>query len=116
MIFATTSASNWAARRSRTASTDLTANAGWVNVGIDHDTPDFAVQSIRTWWRQMGSRAYPKARELLIMADCGGSNGYRARAWKVALQRLANETELRISVSHFPPGTSKWNKIEHRLF
>jgi hypothetical protein len=95
---------------------DLAANAGWVNVGIDHDTPDFAVQSIRTWWRQMGSRSYPKAGELLITADCGGSNGYRPRAWKVALQKLANETRLRICVCHFPPGTSKWNKIEHRMF
>ena len=95
---------------------DLTANAGWVNVGVDHDTPDFAVQSIRTWWLQMGSRAYPKATELLIMADCGGSNSYRARAWKIALQGLATQTGLRVSVCHFPPGTSKWNKIEHRMF
>ncbi len=95
---------------------DQTANAGWVNVGIDHDTPDFAVQSIRAWWMQMGRRAYPRAKELLITADGGGSNGYRARAWKRALKRLAMDTGLRISVSHFPPGTSKWNKIEHRMF
>jgi hypothetical protein len=85
-------------------------------VGIDHETPAFAVQSIRTWWYHMGSRRYPDARELLIMADSGGSNSYRARAWKVALQRLATESGLRISVCHFPPGTSKWNKIEHRMF
>jgi hypothetical protein len=95
---------------------DLSANQGWVNVGLDHDTPQFAVQSIRDWWKRMGCRAYPSATELLIMADCGGSNGYRARLWKVALQRLANETGLKISVCHFPPGTSKWNKIEHRMF
>lgn len=95
---------------------DVLANEGWVNVGVDHDTPEFAVQSIRDWWRRMGSRAYPKAMELLIMADCGGSNGYRARLWKVGLQRLADDTALKISVCHFPPGTSKWNKIEHRMF
>ena len=95
---------------------DVLANKGWVNVGVDHDTPEFAVQSIRDWWRRMGGRAYPKATELLIMADCGGSNGYRARLWKVGLQRLADETHLTISVCHFPPGTSKWNKIEHRMF
>jgi len=95
---------------------DLSANAGWVSVGIDHDTPAFAVQSIRTWWYHMGRRQYPNARELLIMADSGGSNSYRARAWKLALQRLATDAGLRISVCHFPPGTSKWNKIEHRMF
>lgn len=95
---------------------DLSANVGWVNVGTDHDTPAFAVQSIRTWWRQMGSRTYPKATELLIMADCGGSNSYRARAWKTELQVFATESRLRVSVCHFPPGTSKWNKIEHRMF
>lgn len=95
---------------------DSTANVGWVSVGIDHDTPEFAVHSIRAWWMQMGRRVYDKADELLITADCGGSNGYRPRAWKVALQRLATETGLRISVCHFPPGTSKWNKIEHRMF
>jgi len=95
---------------------DLSANAGWVNVGTDHDTPAFAVQSIRTWWRQMGARTYSKATDLLIMADCGGSNGYRARAWKTELQGFATESRLRVSVCHFPPGTSKWNKIEHRMF
>jgi hypothetical protein len=95
---------------------DVLANKGWVNVGVDHDTPEFAVQSIRNWWKRMGSRAYPKASELLIMADCGGSNGYRARLWKVCLQRFANETAMKVSVCHFPPGTSKWNKIEHRMF
>jgi hypothetical protein len=95
---------------------DLSANQGWVNVGLDHDTPQFAVQSIRDWWKRMGCRAYASATELLIMADCGGSNGYRARLWKVALQGLANEMHLKISVCHFPPGTSKWNKIEHRMF
>ena len=95
---------------------DLSANKGWVSVGLDHDIPEFAVQSIRSWWKRMGSRAYPRAEALLIMADCGGSNGYRARLWKVALQDLANELRLKISVCHFPPGTSKWNKIEHRMF
>ena len=95
---------------------DVLANNGWVSVGIDHDTPEFAVQSVREWWRRMGGRAYPTATELLIMADCGGSNGYRARLWKIGLQKLANETGLKICVCHFPPGTSKWNKIEHRMF
>lgn len=95
---------------------DVQANRGWVNVGLDHDTPEFAVQSIRAWWLQMGLASYPEALELLIMADCGGSNGYRVRAWKTQLQRLANETKLSITVCHFPPGTSKWNKIEHRMF
>ena len=95
---------------------DLTRNEGWVNVGIDHDTAAFAVQSIRRWWRTMGRPVYRKARSLLIMADSGGSNGSRTRLWKWELQRLANETGLSISVCHFPPGTSKWNKIEHRLF
>lgn len=95
---------------------DLTANAGWVSVGIDHDTADFAVEAIRRWWRNMGSPRYPQARELLITADGGGSNGSRSRLWKVALQRLANELQVVIHVCHFPPGTSKWNKIEHRLF
>jgi hypothetical protein len=95
---------------------DVLANNGWVSVGIDHDTPEFAVQSVREWWRRMGGRAYPTATELLIMADCGGSNGYRARLWKTGLQKLANETGLKIRVCHFPPGTSKWNKIEHRMF
>ena len=95
---------------------DLTANEGWVSVGTDHDTAEIAVQTIRCWWRQMGSKAYPEARELLIMADGGGSNGSRTRLWKVALQRLADETSMAVSVCHFPPGTSKWNKIEHRMF
>ena len=95
---------------------DLSANAGWVSVGIDHDTPEFAVESIYCWWRQMGRQTYPEARELLITADGGGSNGVRVRLWKVALQRMADATGLQISVCHFPPGTSKWNKIEHRMF
>ncbi len=95
---------------------DPQANVGWVSVGIDHDTSEFAVESIRRWWNKMGQACYPKASELLITADGGGSNGYRVRLWKVALQRFANETGLHISVCHFPPGTSKWNKIEHRMF
>jgi hypothetical protein len=95
---------------------DLTRNAGWVNIGIDHDTPEFAVESIARWWRLMGKRAYPDAKELLITADGGGSNAARSRLWKLELQRLADRSNLAISVSHFPPGTSKWNKIEHRLF
>lgn len=95
---------------------DLSANTGWVSVGVDHDTADFAVESIRRWWVRMGKRSYPNAHELTITADSGGSNGYRSRAWKVALQRFADRTGLRIRVHHFPPGTSKWNKIEHRMF
>jgi hypothetical protein len=95
---------------------DVTANQGWVTVGNDHDTPEFAVNVIRTWWQQMGHPMYPEATRLLVTADCGGSNGYRARAWKLNLQKLANETNLTITVCHFPPGTSKWNKIEHRMF
>jgi len=95
---------------------DLTANRGWVSVGIDHDTAAFAVESIRCWWSQMGNALYPQATELLITADGGGSNGSRVRLWKTELQQLANETGLSISICHFPPGTSKWNKIEHRLF
>lgn len=95
---------------------DLSANAGWVSVGIDHDTPEFAVESISCWWRRMGRKTYPQATELLITADGGGSNSSRARLWKVALQRMADATGLKISVCHFPPGTSKWNKIEHRMF
>ena len=95
---------------------DIAANQGWVSVGNDHDTPEFAVHAIRTWWERMGHAIYPKATRLLVTADCGGSNGYRARAWKLNLQELADETGLTISVSHFPPGTSKWNKIEHRMF
>lgn len=95
---------------------DLAANAGWVNAGSGHDTPAFAVASIRACWQRMSSRSYPKTTKLLVTADCGGSNGYRPRLWKVELQRLATETGLEISVCHFPPGTSKWNKIEHRMF
>ena len=95
---------------------DLTANTGWVSVGVDHDTAEFAVETLRRWWRNMGSRVYPEATKLLITADGGGSNGSRCRLWKVELQGLADEIGLRISVCHFPPGTSKWNKIEHRMF
>ena len=95
---------------------DLARNHGWVSVGTDHDTPEFAVESIRRWWTRMGHRAYPRATALLILADAGGSNGYRSRLWKAQLQQLAEQTGLRISVCHFPPGTSKWNKIEHRMF
>ena len=95
---------------------DITRNEGWVNVGIDHDTAEFAVESIRQWWRRMGRFAYPNATELFITADGGGSNGYRTRLWKAELQKLATETGLRIRVAHYPPGTSKWNKIEHRMF
>ena len=95
---------------------DLTANAGWVSVGIDHDTAEFAVQSIKRWWTEMGRPLYTKARQLLITADCGGSNGYRVRLWRLQLQRLADDTGLAVRVCHFPPGTSKWNKIEHRMF
>src|SRR5450755_49632 len=95
---------------------DLTANAGWVSVGTDHDTAAFAVESVRRWWNAAGRGDYPQARRLLITADAGGSNGYRTRAWKAELAALAVETGLEISVCHFPPGTSKWNKIEHRLF
>ncbi len=87
-----------------------------MNVGCDHDTAEFAVESIRRWWMQVGKRAYPGARELLICADADGSNGYRTRLWKRALQALANRATLDITVCHFPPATSKWNKIEHRLF
>ncbi|HEY6371864.1 MAG TPA: ISAzo13 family transposase [Candidatus Sulfotelmatobacter sp.] len=95
---------------------DLGQNAGWVSVGTDHDTSAFAVESIRRWWNMMGREAYPDARQLFITADSGGSNGARVRLWKRELQKLADETLLEISVCHFPPGTSKWNKIEHRLF
>jgi len=95
---------------------DLSNNNAWVNVGIDHDTPEFAVASIKRWWTEMGKGYYPDATELLITADGGGSNGYRSRMWKVALQGLCNETGLKISTCHFPPGTSKWNRIEHSLF
>lgn len=95
---------------------DLGRNEGWVSVGVDHDTSTFAVESIRRWWHSMGQPSYPNAKQLLITADSGGSNGARVRLWKWELQRLADETGLKISVCHFPPGTSKWNKIEHRLF
>ena len=95
---------------------DIAANAGWVNVGTDHDTAAFAVESIRRWWNTAGAHSYPDATRLLITADAGGSNGYRSRAWKSELAALATETGLAITVCHLPPGTSKWNKIEHRLF
>lgn len=95
---------------------DINANEGWVNVGISHDTSAFAVESIRRWWVKMGKPRYPKADTLLITADCGGSNGARVRLWKAELQKLANETGLSITVAHHPPGTSKWNRIEHRMF
>jgi len=95
---------------------DMARNEAWVSVGRDHDTPAFAVASIRQWWKMMGKRAYPDAKTLFITADAGGSNGYRSRAWKLELQKFSDETRLCIRVSHFPPGTSKWNKIEHRLF
>jgi DDE family transposase len=95
---------------------DLAADTGWVNVGTDHDTAAFAVESIRRWWTTAGRTAYPGARRLLITADAGGSNGYRTRAWKAELAALAVQTGLQITVCHFPPGTSKWNKVEHRLF
>jgi hypothetical protein len=95
---------------------DLTHNTGWVNLGTDSDTAAFAVESIRRWWNKMGCSRYPDARTLLITADSGGSNGYRVRLWKKELQQFADESGLAITVCHFPPGTSKWNKIEHRLF
>jgi len=95
---------------------DLAQNTGWVSVGVDHDTASFAVETIRRWWYAMGKEKYPQAKRLLITADGGGSNGSRLRLWKLELQMLADETGLAIAVSHFPPGTSKWNKIEHRLF
>jgi hypothetical protein len=95
---------------------DIGRNQGWVSVGIDHDTAQFAVQSISSWWKQMGQQTYPDATQLLITADAGGSNGYRTRLWKRELQGLADETGLKITVCHLPPGTSKWNKIEHRMF
>ena len=95
---------------------DIDRNAGWVNVGVDHDTATFAVASLRGWWQTMGEAAYPDADRLLVTADAGGSNGYRIRAWKYELQRFADETGLDVTVCHFPPGTSKWNKIEHKLF
>ena len=95
---------------------DIAANSGWVNVGIDHDTAAFAVESIRRWWLALGRARYPNATQLLITADCGGSNGARVRLWKRELQIFANESGLSVTVAHHPPGTSKWNRIEHRLF
>jgi hypothetical protein len=95
---------------------DVANNVGWVSVGTDHDTAAFAVNAIRRWWRTMGKKRHPKAKRLMITADGGGSNGYRVRLWKVELQKLADELKLPITVCHLPPGTSKWNKIEHRLF
>lgn len=95
---------------------DQTANCGWVSVGIDHDTAQFAVETLRRWWGQMGGKRYPTATDLLVTADGGGSNSSRCRLWKLELQQLADETGLHVTVCHFPPGTSKWNKIEHRMF
>jgi hypothetical protein len=95
---------------------DLEHNTGWVNVGIEHDTATFAVESIRRWWNEVGKQQYPQAKRFLISADGGGSNGSRVRLWKWELQQFADETGLSIMVCHLPPGTSKWNKIEHRLF
>jgi transposase len=95
---------------------DINNNVGWVSVGTDHDTACFAVNAIRRWWRAMGKKRHPKAKRLMITADGGGSNGYRVRLWKVELQKLADELKLPVTVCHLPPGTSKWNKIEHRLF
>ena len=95
---------------------DIQANRGSVFVGASHDTPQFAVSSIEKWWRYDGRRRYTKAKELLILADCGGSNGYRCRAWKHQLQQFSNRHRIKVTVSHYPPGTSKWNPIEHRLF
>lgn len=95
---------------------DIFRDEGWMSVGVDHDTAEFAVESIRRWWRRMGKRAYPDAKRLLITADAGGSNGPTLRLWKTELQRFADETQMEIHVAHYPPGTSKWNKIEHRMF
>jgi transposase len=95
---------------------DITSDKGWVSVGIDHDTAEFAVASIRRWWYEMGQIDYKGAKEILITADCGGSNGYRVRLWKSELRRLADELNMKFHICHFPPGTSKWNKIEHRMF
>jgi hypothetical protein len=96
---------------------DIAANTGWVNLGITSDTAAFAVESIRRWWHELGqARYHDTARQILITADCGGSNGARVRLWKTELQRLADETGLSITVAHLPPGTSKWNRVEHRLF
>ena len=95
---------------------DVSENQGWVSVGIDHDTARFAAEAIARWWKKMGSKRYGDAKELLITADGGGSNGSRCRLWKVALQELATKLQMPVHVRHFPPGTSKWNKIEHRMF
>ena len=95
---------------------DMAANQGWASVGIDHDTAEFAVESIRRWWKEMGPPHYPNAKHLLITADCGGSNDYRVRLWRLELQKLADELNLTVQVCHFPPGTRKWSKIEHRMF
>jgi Rhodopirellula transposase DDE domain len=95
---------------------DLRRNEGWVSVGIDHDTAAFATETVRRWWQEMGALAYPRADQVLLTADAGGSSSYRSRPWKVSLQALADEAGLRLTVCHFPPGTSKWNKIEHRMF
>src|SRR6185437_12336216 len=95
---------------------DIQNNQGWVSVGIDHDTAQFAAGSIRRWWRRMGSHRFPRATRLLVTADGGGSNGSRSRLWKVSLQQLVDELGMELVMCHFPPGTSKWNKIEHRLF
>jgi hypothetical protein len=95
---------------------DLAANEGFVSVGVDHDTPVFAVRSIEAWWSRVGAKRYPEAREIFITADAGGSNSYRSHLWKHQLQRVADKLDMSIHVSHFPPGTSKWNKVENRLF
>ena len=95
---------------------DIRRSEGWVSVGIDHDTAEFAIESVRRWWQRMGRAVYPKATELLVTADGGGSNSSRSRLWKRELQRFASRSKLKITVTHYPPGTSKWNRIEHRLF
>src|SRR5580658_7478337 len=95
---------------------DLKQNEAWVSVGISHDTAEFAVETIRTWWKEMGAPRYPQAKSVLITADCGGSNGYRVRLWKLELQGLVDEIGIPVTICHLPPGTSKWNKVEHRLF
>lgn len=95
---------------------DLTTDEGWVSVGVDHDTAEFAAETLRRWWCKMGKEQYPEAKDLLVVADAGGSNGYRIRLWKRELQQFADETGLQVSASHLPPGTSKWNRIEHRMF
>ena len=95
---------------------DIGKNKGWVSIGISSDTAEFALNAIRTWWYKMGAESYPNATEILTTADCGGSNGYRVKLWKYELQLLADELQLKIYVRHFPPGTSKWNKVEHKLF